>query len=93
MCILNFYCLLFGKLLFGFGAGVVSTAAPKMLDETVPIYKLKSYGLCTNLYLSLGITVAMLMGLWLPREGEIELMKTTNLWRYIFGMPAAFALL
>jgi hypothetical protein len=77
MCVLNFYCILFGKLLFGFGAGVVSIAAPLMLDETVPIYKLKSFGLCSCFYLSFGITISMLMGLWLPKADDVEGMKKT----------------
>ena len=75
MCILNFYCLLFGKLIFGFGAGVLSVAAPKMLDETVPTYKLKTFGLCSNMYLNLGITIAMIMGLWLPNKNDSEALK------------------
>ena len=93
MCILNFYCLMFGKLLFGFAAGVLSVAAPKMLDETVPIYKLKTFGLCSNMYLNLGITIAMIMGLWLPNDDNPDAMKKTKLWRYIYGMPAVFSFL
>lgn len=48
-----------------------------MLDETVPIYKLKLFGLATNVYLCLGVTIAMVMGLWLPSPNDIEGMKTT----------------
>lgn len=93
MCILNFWSIIFGKLVFGFAAAVVMVAAPKMIDETVPGYKLKLFGLATNVYLSLGVTIAMAMGLWLPKPDDIEGMKATQLWRYIFGMPAVWAVL
>ena len=71
MCFLNFYSILIGKFLFGFSAGVVAIAAPKMIDETCPIYKLKLFGLATNFYLCLGVTLAMLMGLWIPKSDDI----------------------
>ena len=93
MCILNFWSILFGKLVFGFAAAVVMVAAPKMIDETVPGHELKLFGLATNVYLSLGVTIAMIMGLWLPKTDDIDGMKTTQLWRYIFGMPAVWAVL
>jgi len=93
MCFLNFYSILFGKLAFGFASAVVVIAAPKMIDETCPIYKLKLFGLATNFYLSLGVTIAMVMGLWLPKPDDIDGMKTNQLWRYIFGMPAVWAIL
>jgi len=91
MCILNFWSILLGKLVFGFAAAVVMVAAPKMIDETVPGYKLKLFGLATNVYLSLGVTIAMIMGLWLPKTDDIDGMKSTQLWRYISGMPAVWA--
>ena len=93
MCILNFWAILFGKLIFGFSAAVVLIAAPKMIDETVPIHKLKLFGLATNFYISLGVTMAMVMGLWLPKPDDIEGMENTQLWRYIFGMPAVFSVI
>jgi hypothetical protein len=68
-------------------------ASPKMIDETVPVYKLKLFGLATNVYISLGVTMAMLMGLWLPNSDDIEGMKKTQFWRYIFGMPAVFSIM
>ena len=71
MCILNFWAILFGKLIFGFSAAVVLIAAPKMIDETVPIHKLKLFGLATNFYISLGVSMAMVMGLWLPKPDDI----------------------
>ena len=93
MCITNFWSILVGKLIYGFSAGVMLVAAPKMLDETIPIYKLKFFGLATNVNLNFGITIAMIMGLWLPKNDHIEEMKTTQVWRYIFAMPAVWGVL
>lgn len=44
-----------GKLLFGFCSGVINTAAPKMLDETVPEPLLGAFGIATNGYICFGI--------------------------------------
>jgi MFS family permease len=74
-CFLNVNMIIVGKLLFGFTSGVLNIAAPSMLDETVPIYKLKVFGLATNAYICLGITLAMIMGLGFPEESDIEAMK------------------
>lgn len=93
MCFLNINMILAGKMLFGFTSGVLNIAAPKMLDETVPIYKLKIFGLATNLYICTGITLAMLMGFGFPKEGDITAMKKDEFWRIVFGLPIIFCLL
>ena len=60
-----------GRLLFGICAGVFLVAAPKMLDETIPVSHLAIFGTVTNTFLSLGITVAIMMGVVLPADGDI----------------------
>ena len=94
LCVfLNFWSICIGKFLFGICAGIFQVAAPKIINEVVPVYKLKFFGLLTNVYLCLAVTIAMAMGLGLPKVDQVEEMKETDLWRYIFGMPAAIALL
>jgi MFS family permease len=82
--------ILVGKFLFGFTSGVINIAAPKMLDETVPTYMLKSFGLATNAYICLGITLAMIIGFGFPREGDTQAMKNDEFWRVVFGFPIIF---
>jgi hypothetical protein len=47
------------------------------MKETVPIYKLKLFGLATNVYLSSGITIAMIMSLLLSKSDSLEGMRNT----------------
>ena len=47
--------IVIGKFLFGFCSGVINTAAPKMLDETVPEELLGAFGIATNAYICFGI--------------------------------------
>ena len=37
-CILNFWTIFLGKILFGIAAATVQIAAPVMINETVPVY-------------------------------------------------------
>ena len=64
-----------------------------MITETVPGYKLKVFGLATNVYLCLGVTIAMVMGLWLPERSDKPGMEKTTFWRYIFATPIVFCAL
>ena len=91
--VLNINSILVGKFLFGFTSGVINIAAPKMLDETVPTYMLKVFGLATNAYICLGITLAMVIGFGFPNENDLEAMKVDEFWRVVFGLPIIFCIL
>ena len=85
--------ILIGKILFGITAGIINIAAPKMLDETVPVEWLKIFGLATNAYICVGITLAMIVGFGFPEEGDVEAMKADEFWRFVFAFPIIFCLL
>jgi hypothetical protein len=44
----------------------------------------------TNLSVNTGGLVAIMMGLGLPDSIDDPIMKTTNFWRVIFGLPWVF---
>ena len=47
-------------------------AGPKMLDETVPIHLSSSFGTASNSFLSFGIMVALLLGIGLPAQDDVQ---------------------
>lgn len=90
--ILNLPAIAIGKLLFGFSAGVINVACPKLLDETVPVDQLGAFGIATNAYICLGIGLAMVIGIGLPEEGDIEAFKQDEFWRFVYGFPLVFCI-
>ena len=78
---------------FGFSAGVINVAGPKMLDETVPVDLLGAFGIATNLYVCLGISISVVIGFGLPKEGDIEAFKNDEFWRVVYGFPIIFCVL
>lgn len=86
---LNVWVISAGRLLHGLSAGVFMSAGPRMLDETVPVHLIGSFGVYTNVYANLGILVCLLLGLGLP-QGENPTDKELDadqFWRVCYGMP------
>ena len=65
----NFYVILLGRLLYGFAAGVLVTACPKIVEETVPSTIMDNgYGISTNLGINLFVMFSLLGGLIIPSD-------------------------
>jgi MFS family permease len=62
----NLICICIGRGVHGICCGVFMTAAPRMLDETVPQHLIGSYGTYTNVYANLGVMGTLLLGIGLP---------------------------
>ena len=76
--ITNFYVILLGRLTFGFAAGVLVTACPKIVEETIPGHYMDyGYGTSTNLGINLFVMISLLSGLILPSESETSKLETT----------------
>lgn len=82
---LNLPLIIIGRYFFGFCCGCFSVAGPKMLDETVPHQLSSTFGTATNTFLSGGIMVALLLGICLPDDDDLEGQKETGNWRVIYG--------
>ena len=54
---LNFWMLIFGKIVYGIASGIMITASALYLSETLPADKVSSYGFAVNLGVTLGITI------------------------------------
>jgi MFS family permease len=87
---LNVYLICLGRLVFGICGGIFGVALPRMIEETVPHQLLGPFGVITNLSVNTGGLIAIMMGLGLPDDPKDPVMKTTNFWRVIFGLPWVF---
>lgn len=55
-----------GRFFFGVAIGVFSVVVPKMIEETTPSYLLQTFGISTNLALTFGEMIVIIMGSFLP---------------------------
>ena len=62
----NVWSIIFGRMIHGICTGIFMTAAPRMLDETVPSHLLGFFGVFTNIYANFGVMIVMLLGIGLP---------------------------
>ena len=91
--ILTFPTIIVGKLMFGITAGILSIACPKILDETIPLEHLGSYGNASNIFLCVGIGGALLIGFGLPDENDLEALENDQFWRVVYGFPIVVCVL
>ena len=65
----NFWIICLGRLLHGFVAGVLCTAAPQMIGETVPAHLMDyGFGVSTNVIIMVGVMICMLLGIGIPDD-------------------------
>ena len=84
----NFYCILFGRLAFGFAAGVLVTACPKIVEETVPSTHMDNgFGISTNLGINLFVMISLLSGFIVPAKDEPAELLTSQSWKIIYLTP------
>ena len=82
----NTYVMFAGRFVYGFVAGVMVVASPKILNEIIPSHVMDNgYGISTNLAINLYVLISMVMGVGMP-ESPDEL-KTTNYWKVIYLGP------
>ena len=87
----DFNVICFGRLLFGFANGVLLAAAPKIIEETVPV-NIQDYGFgtSTNVMINIGIMINFILGTLVPTETETQ--KAMNICRVVYLSPFPFAL-
>jgi len=62
-----FSLICIGRFIHGFSSGVLVSAVPKIIDETVPSHIVdKWFGTSTNLMINVGIMTNMLLGIGTP---------------------------
>ena len=68
----NFYLITAGRLIHGISTGVFLTAAPRFIDETVPLHLISKFGPYTNIYGNVGVICVLLLGLGLPDTAKLS---------------------
>ena len=63
----SFWIICIGRLIHGFAAGVLCSAAPQMIGETVPQHLMDyGFGVSTNVIIMIGVMICMLLGIGIP---------------------------
>jgi len=63
----NYPLICVGRFIHGFSSGVLVSAVPKIIDETVPSHVVdKWFGTSTNLMINTGVMINMLLGIGTP---------------------------
>lgn len=84
--IMNFWAIFFGKFIWAIAVGVLSTAGPLMVAETIPADSMGLWGNSTNWFIVTGLFVTNMLGLGLPKPNTPEV-YTSNYWRIVYASP------
>ena len=75
----------FGRLIYGFTAGIIMCATPKMLEETIPANVAeKGFGTSTNIFINTGNFLCMMLAAWMPEKSDD--LQTSKFWMTEFGV-------
>jgi MFS family permease len=97
----SYTVMILGKFLFGLGAGVCITVAPKVLEETIPpeYFDKFGFGAMTNVGVDIMILLNTIMVLLMPQEGHKwptkdgkvqvtkEILAQSDLYKYLYLVP------
>lgn len=86
--VLNFYSLLFGKLIVGVSAGTLLVVLGKCISDTIPIEVQQYYGVASNSGVCFGIfMVGIVQAAMLPIfEDGLDALKNDEMWRFAYGI-------
>lgn len=98
--IFNFFALVGGRIIFGFGVGAMTVLTPLFISETSPIELAGPLGSLSQIMVTIGIMIAYILGFLVPiryikNEGETlnPDRLTTKSWRIIFTIPAVISII
>lgn len=89
---LNVYTICLGRVALGTVGGVMAVMGPRMIEESVPSYKLGIFGPFSGLFINSGSMIAAIVGgLLLYEDGEPK--ETTELWKVDYAVPILLLLI
>mmetsp|Transcript_5238 Transcript_5238/g.6216 ORF Transcript_5238/g.6216 Transcript_5238/m.6216 type:complete len:491 (+) Transcript_5238:21-1493(+) len=97
--IYNFWALMGGRLLIGYGVGTFTVISPLFISETSPEEVAGSLGAINQFMVTAGIMIADILGFAVPyaqKEGEINIngeVYTSQVWRIVFAIPGGIAII
>lgn len=89
----NYILMMIGKFMFGLGAGVMITVAPRVLEETVPpeYFDKFGFGAMTNVGVDVMVLTNTIMVMFMPKEGAkhvtTEILAKSDLYKYLYLLP------
>jgi MFS family permease len=90
----NTWVITAGRIIYGLTAGILTVAGSATVNETVPNHLLdKGFSQCTNISICLCILLSMILGIGMPRDNEVDMLKTTHYWQFVYAFPIIFFLL
>jgi len=89
--VMSMYTICAGKFAYGFFAGGLVNVVAISVVETIPKEQIPIFGSLINVGIVGGVTVFLFLGLLVPAEGSEDLLET-DLWMYLFSLPAAIAI-
>jgi MFS family permease len=89
----EYFIMMLGKFLFGVGAGVCITVAPRVLEETIPPKYFDKYGFgaMTNVGVDVMILTATIMTMLMPHKGHKhvteKMLEDSTLYKWLYVAP------
>lgn len=84
----NTWVLAVGRLVYGISSGILTIAGSTTVNEIIPKHLLEvGFSQCTNFMICVAILTSMALGLGMPDEFDIEGLKQTHFWQFVYGFP------
>ena len=91
--VFNFYCLIAGRLIFGFASGTLSVASPRMVEEYVPVHLQSTFIPVYITAMAFGSSFALFSAALLPPDSDSEALQSSQVYLYIMGFPLVLYIL
>ena len=84
---INFWMLMFGKLVYGAAAAIMLTGSALYLSETLPQHRVNTHGFAVNLGVTMGISVVEILGAYVSND------EKSKSWLMVATIPVFGAIL
>lgn len=91
MMVENVALLIFGRLIYGFSAGLFSAVGGRYVEECSPPQYLSLFFTIYTFGVSLNRPFVVLGTFFLEKSKESTILSESDTWRYFVAMPAAFS--
>jgi MFS family permease len=89
-CLQNEIAIIFGRILFGYSSGLMSTATNRYVDEYVPLVLFPKVAPIYSVSLNVGSLIATFPATVLPKDDSpLSVLEANTSWHYVFGFPVA----
>lgn len=83
----NVTAIMLGRIIYGFGVGLIAISMPRSMEETVPEHTVGTFGGLYCLSFATAVLTAYLMALILPPDSDTQALIETKKTLWFFGLP------